>query len=81
MATDALKKELAQLKKEKSAFQAQSALIEKFISMVKSPDEPMALNRIWAMEPSPVIPWDVIMPMRRVPGERMFQSCVVLTMF
>ncbi len=44
MATDALKKELAQLKKEKSAFQAQSALIEKFISMVKSPDEPVAIQ-------------------------------------
>ena len=44
MSTEALKKELAQLKKEKAAFQAQSALFEKFISMVKSPDEPVAIK-------------------------------------
>jgi sigma-B regulation protein RsbU (phosphoserine phosphatase) len=44
MSTDALKKELDQLKKEKAAFQAQSALFEKFISMVKSPDEPVAIK-------------------------------------
>ena len=44
MGTEALKKELDQLKKEKAAFRAQSALIEKFISMVKSPDEPVAIK-------------------------------------
>jgi sigma-B regulation protein RsbU (phosphoserine phosphatase) len=44
MGTESLKKELDQLKKEKAAFWAQSALIEKFISMVKSPDEPVAIK-------------------------------------
>ncbi len=44
MGTDDSKKELAQLRKQKSAFQAQSVLIEKFISMVKSPDEPVAIK-------------------------------------
>jgi sigma-B regulation protein RsbU (phosphoserine phosphatase) len=39
MTTAALKMELAQLKKERAAFQAQSALFEKFISIARSPGE------------------------------------------
>jgi sigma-B regulation protein RsbU (phosphoserine phosphatase) len=44
MSTEDLKMELAKLKKEKAAFQAQSALFEKFISMARSPDEPEVIK-------------------------------------
>ena len=44
MNTDSLKEELAQLKKERAAFQAQSALFEKFISIARSPDNPHVLK-------------------------------------
>ena len=46
MKTEALKKELAQLKKEQAALQAQFALFEKFISMTRSPDEPEVIRAI-----------------------------------
>src|SRR5210317_1958605 len=46
MKTEALKKELAQLKKEQAALQAQFALFEKFISMTRSPDEPEVIRSI-----------------------------------
>jgi sigma-B regulation protein RsbU (phosphoserine phosphatase) len=42
----ALKKELAQLKKERAALQSQFALFEKFISMTRSPDEPEVIRTI-----------------------------------
>ena len=44
MSTDSLKEELAQLKKERAAFQAQSALFEKFISIARSPDNPHVIK-------------------------------------
>jgi len=44
MSTEALKMELAQLRKERAAFQAQSELFEKFISMARSPDEPEVIK-------------------------------------
>jgi sigma-B regulation protein RsbU (phosphoserine phosphatase) len=46
MNADALKKELAQLKKERAALQAQFALFEKFISMTRSHDEPEVIRAI-----------------------------------
>jgi sigma-B regulation protein RsbU (phosphoserine phosphatase) len=46
MSTKDLKSELAQLKKERTAFQAQFALFEKFISMTRSPDEPEVIRSI-----------------------------------
>jgi sigma-B regulation protein RsbU (phosphoserine phosphatase) len=44
MSKKALEMELAQLKKERAAYQAQYALFEKFISMAKSPDEPEVIK-------------------------------------
>ncbi|UCE51304.1 MAG: SpoIIE family protein phosphatase [Desulfobacterales bacterium] len=44
MSTEALKMELAQLRKERAAFQAQSELFEKFIAMARSPDEPEVIK-------------------------------------
>jgi sigma-B regulation protein RsbU (phosphoserine phosphatase) len=44
MSTEALKMELAQLKKERAAFQAQSELFEKFIAMARAPDEPEVIK-------------------------------------
>jgi len=44
MSTDALKNELAQLKKEKAAFQAQFDLFQEFISMARSPEEPEVIK-------------------------------------
>ncbi len=46
MNTNALKKELALLKKEQAALQAQFALFEKFISMTRSHDEPEVIRAI-----------------------------------
>ena len=46
MSTKDLKSELAQLKKERAAFQAQFALFEKFISMTRSSDEPKVIRTI-----------------------------------
>jgi sigma-B regulation protein RsbU (phosphoserine phosphatase) len=46
MNTDALKKELAQIKKEQAALQAQFALFEKFISMTRSNEEPEVIRAI-----------------------------------
>ena len=46
MSTKDLKSELAQLKKERAAFQAQFALFEKFISMTRSSDEPEVIRTI-----------------------------------
>jgi sigma-B regulation protein RsbU (phosphoserine phosphatase) len=46
MNTEALKKELAQLKKEQAALQTQFALFEKFISMTRSHDEPEVIRSI-----------------------------------
>jgi sigma-B regulation protein RsbU (phosphoserine phosphatase) len=44
MSTEALKMELAQLRKERAAFQAQSELFEKFIAMARAPDEPEVIK-------------------------------------
>ena len=44
MSTDSLKKELARLKKESAAFQVQSALFEKFLSIASSPEEPNVIK-------------------------------------
>ena len=44
MSTEALKKELARLKKERAAFQAQFALLDTFISMTRSNDEPKVIT-------------------------------------
>ena len=46
MNTEALKKELAQLKEEQAALQTQFALFEKFISMTRSHDEPEVIRSI-----------------------------------
>jgi sigma-B regulation protein RsbU (phosphoserine phosphatase) len=46
MNTEALKKEIAQLKKEQAALQAQFALFEKFVSMTRSHDEPEVIRAI-----------------------------------
>ena len=46
MNTEALKKELTQLKKEQAALQTQFALFEKFISMTRSHDEPEVIRAI-----------------------------------
>ncbi|MEE4264195.1 MAG: GAF domain-containing SpoIIE family protein phosphatase [Desulfobacteraceae bacterium] len=46
MNTNALEKELALLKKEQAALQAQFALFEKFISMTRSHDEPEVIRAI-----------------------------------
>jgi len=46
MNTEALKKELAQLKKEQAALQTQFALFEKFISMTRSHNEPEVIRAI-----------------------------------
>ena len=44
MSADSLKEELAQLKKERAAFQAQSALFEKFIAIARSPEKPHVIK-------------------------------------
>jgi sigma-B regulation protein RsbU (phosphoserine phosphatase) len=44
MSTDSLKKELARLKKESAAFQVQSALFEKFLSIASSPEKPNVIK-------------------------------------
>ena len=46
MSTDDLKKELARLRKERTALQSQFALFEKFISMTRSHDEPGVVRAI-----------------------------------
>ena len=46
MKTENLKKELAQLKKEQAAIQAQFALFEKFISMIRTHDQPEVIRAI-----------------------------------
>ena len=46
MNPEALKSELAQLKREHAAYQAQFALFEKFISMTRSHDEPEVIKAI-----------------------------------
>ena len=45
-ALNALKAELAKLKKERAAFQAQSALFEKFISIARSPTAPQVIKTL-----------------------------------